>query len=242
MLRRTATTLHLSSPRVCQRKTHLLMLERRFSDLATSAATLPRRSTSLGGSILTRSSNRPALPSSNERPPRQQRLQDGQGRANPSRSAGPRRSDQNRTTGGNGKREVVRSAYNQVPRHGGGTDGKMQPALVENARNSNTAEQSLDWEDASDQKHPTEQHRILSKNILAELLPSRVYSAQHTKGRGGDYSGCLPPAVTCSLSNLGPVERAQLALGRNKQIPFKLKNQALDIIKQNVDRPPRTRL
>ncbi|KIM70266.1 hypothetical protein SCLCIDRAFT_518370 [Scleroderma citrinum Foug A] len=231
MLRRAASTLHSSNPRLCRRETCPSTLERRFSDLATNA-TPPLRS-DLGG-ILTRSSNRRVLPSANDRPLRQQQFQDKQGSPNARLSAVTRRSGLHRASKDDGKR-VVPSASEQTSRASGGADGKAQPPFVKNVGNSNTAKQSLVQIRANVQDSPKGQHHILPKNTLAELFSPRVHSARHTKGRGGDYSGYLPPTVTSSLSNLGPIERAQLALGRNKEVPFKSQSRVLDIIKQTVE-------
>ncbi|KAF9225507.1 hypothetical protein BS17DRAFT_601983 [Gyrodon lividus] len=57
---------------------------------------------------------------------------------------------------------------------------------------------------------------------------------QFTRERGGDYSNYLPPESAALGSKLSSTDYAQLALGRNKQIPLRLQVGALDVIKQSI--------
>ena len=239
MLRHAASALQsFSSPRLCQRISCPSVLERRFSDLAANATPISRQS-SLGG-ILSReffsdsatrecsgaigSSNRGASPSANERPPRQKRWQDKQASLDTPPSARPVRRSYQPSASSDKK------ASEQLSWDVGNAEIKAQRPAVESAENS-----KADEEDASTQKSPRGQPLdILPKATLAELFSLRAPSARHTKGRGGDYSGYLPPTVSSSLRNQGPIERAQLALGRNKQVTFKVQNQVLDIVRQTV--------
>lgn len=52
--------------------------------------------------------------------------------------------------------------------------------------------------------------------------------------RAGDYTGHLPVPVAVVSAHLQPMENARLALGRNKQVPFKKKQEVLGIIERSI--------
>lgn len=211
----------------------------RFSDLAlvTKGADPTRPKTSLG-SILTRSSNRPGAP---PKRPVQRHADNGRRRSERSditRAPSSTRLEQNANhSKGSEPRQIPSQPIVQPAV---AVDEKEGPAQVQSLDEGSSTRQSL--QHASEGEHtrkivkaPLEgKDGNLPRTNLDELFAPRIYSAQRTRGKGGDYSGYLPPAVTRSPGSLGPVERALLALGRNKDVPYESRRQALEIISRSV--------
>ncbi|KAI6047900.1 hypothetical protein EDC04DRAFT_2597199 [Pisolithus marmoratus] len=195
-----------------------------FSDLAsvTKGANPARPKTSLGN-LLTRSSDRPAVP---PKRPVQRRLDNGRQRSNATHPPHLSQLDQNTND-----RKGIK--LRQIPSQGapphmrdqdkGGGRGQSPQLESEEEHSREVVKAPLENEDTN-----------LFRTNLAELFAPRIYSAQRTRGRGGDYSGYLPPAITRSPGSLGPVDRALLALGRNKDVPYESRREALEIISQSV--------
>ncbi|KAI6136371.1 hypothetical protein F5141DRAFT_24107 [Pisolithus sp. B1] len=214
----------------------------RFSQLASvTKAADPARPKISPGSILTRSSNRP--PGAPPKRPVQRRPDNGRQRSDVTHTPSSARLDQN----ANHSKE---SELRQIP-----SQPIVQPAVTVEEKDGLTQVQSPDEGSGTRQSPQLASegdyaHKIvkaplegkdgnLPQTDLAELFAPRICSAQRTRGRGGDYSGYLPPAITHSPGSLGPVERALLALGRNKDVPYESRRQALEIISRSVPRRAR---
>lgn len=212
-----------------------------YSDLAsvTTGADPPRPKTSLG-SILTRSSNRPAPP---PKRPVQRPLDNVRPRSDASHS--PPSARPSRNANDSKGIELHQIPSQQFVRPAEAVDSKDEPPHMQNADKKGSTNQLPQL--ASEREHarefvkapPESKGENLPQTNLAEFFAPRVYSAQTTRGRGGDYSGYLPPTVTRSLDSLGPVERALLALGRNKDVPYESRRRAMEIISRSI--PSRAR-
>jgi hypothetical protein len=82
--------------------------------------------------------------------------------------------------------------------------------------------------------HQTNLTELFASSSVASPQSQAALRLQFTKERGGDYSNYLPPRAAELGSKLPPADYAQLALGRNKQIPLKSQVGALDVIKQSI--------
>ncbi|KAF8846082.1 hypothetical protein BDN67DRAFT_14946 [Paxillus ammoniavirescens] len=82
--------------------------------------------------------------------------------------------------------------------------------------------------------HQTNLTELFASSSVASPQSQAALRLQFTKERGGDYSNYLPPRTAELGSKLPPADYAQLALGRNKQIPLKSQVGALDVIKQSI--------
>ncbi|KIK94148.1 hypothetical protein PAXRUDRAFT_143523 [Paxillus rubicundulus Ve08.2h10] len=111
---------------------------------------------------------------------------------------------------------------------------------AEGLSEENTAERAIKEE--SDERERTG-HSVMPQTNLTELFASSSVASpqfqaalrlQFTRERGGDYSNYLPLGSAELGSKLPPADYAQLALGRNKQIPLKSQVGALDVIKQSI--------
>ncbi|KAI6163893.1 hypothetical protein EDD17DRAFT_440609 [Pisolithus thermaeus] len=214
----------------------------RFSELASATkAANPARPKISPGSILTRSSSRPpgALP----KRPVQRRPDNGRQRSDVTRTPSSAQLVRNAN---HGKDSELRQMPSQpIVQPAVAVEEKDGPAQVQGLDDGSGTRQSPQLASEGDYarknvKAPLEgENGNLPRTNLAELFAPRIHSAQRTRGRGGDYSGYLPPAVTHSPGSLGPVERALLALGRNKDVPYESRRQALEIISQSVPRRAR---